>query len=509
MRLSNKILAAFVVALAIVFFAFVAFSVLDNYLKAFFLLVDLVACGALLKRLTGVEGYYGLLLLRGEKGFKTMRVIATRFARESRFVADWGFAVGFGVPYSLLVFRKHLKRFLALAVCALAFEAFFFFAQPAGAFDSLLLVSFALAVLVGLFGLGFFLLAQHAFAVLTVPGTTPGVTLLIPFLTVPWQAVFAIIIIAVVHELAHGVLCNVERLRLKSSGLLLFGFLPVGAFVEPDEEKFKRITLQKKRRILSAGSASNLVFFLVFLVAASLAALALQQTIASVEIEKTLVPQFVVGEKIFSVDGIPVKSADALKVMLVKKASAGEGTAEFATSASEKRASFVRVVIQRVRPDSPAAGVLHEGEEILRVNAANASDVASLRAALANASAGDVAVLETSEGVKRVTLAVGGKLGVELAQEIAFDARDVPRVGFEWVYVLLSFLAIVFSYTFMLNFVLALVNLLPIIITDGQRIIFEEFSAAFGKKNGFRVSLAFSAAALALLALNALPWFLK
>ncbi|NYZ78361.1 hypothetical protein H0N96_03095 [Candidatus Micrarchaeota archaeon] len=257
MRL-NKILTALVVIAAIVFFALVAVSSLDNFLKAVFMLADLMACGALLKRLAEIEGYYGLLLLRSEKGFNTMTLVAKRLPRASRFLADWGFTVGFGLPYSLFVFRKQkqLKRFAALALAAIAFEAFFFLAQPTGSLNSLLLLTFAVTALAGLFGMGFLLLAQHAFNVLTVPGTAPGVTLLIPFVTVPWEAIFAIVIIMIVHELAHGVLCRIEKIRLRSSGLLLLGFLPIGAFVEPDEKQLAKAALPKKRRILAAGSAS-------------------------------------------------------------------------------------------------------------------------------------------------------------------------------------------------------------------------------------------------------------
>ncbi|NYZ77909.1 site-2 protease family protein, partial [Candidatus Micrarchaeota archaeon] len=282
----------------------------------------------------------------------------------------------------------------------------------------------------------------------------------------------------------------------------------IGAFVEPDEKQLAKAALPKKRRILAAGSASNLFFFIAFLFLAAATAFALQQTIAGVAVEKTLVPQFAVGEKIIAVDGISVKSADALKTTLVAKATAGTSAAVFETSAGVKNVAFARLLIQSVKQGSPSQGVLQAGEEIKRVNGVNASEVASLRAALANAREGDVAVLETSEGVKRVTLGAGGKLGVELVQELGFEARNIPKTGLDWLYALLSFLAIVFFWTYSLNFILALVNLLPIVITDGQRIVFEEARAKFGKKNGLRISLAFSAIALALLALNALPWFL-
>jgi len=513
---AKNFVAVLVVLAAVVFFALIAFSSLDNYLKAFFLLIDLIACGALLKRLTGIEGYYGLLLLRGEKGFRTMQWVANHFPKESRFLADWGFTVGFGVPYALFAFRKQSgKRRAVVSLAAIAFQLFFFFSQFASASSGLnssnALVWLTLLVLLstGLFGTGFLLLAQHAFEVLTIPGTAPGVTLLLPFVTVPWEAVFAIVIIMIVHELAHGVLCYIEKLRVKSSGLLLFGFLPIGAFVEPDEKQLSRTNLLKKRRILAVGSASNLLFFMIFLALAASVTFAVQQTISKVVVEKNTLPAFANGEAITAVDGIQIRSAEQLSSLLVLKAYGGNVTSVFETSAGVKQAAFARLVVQKIRVGSPASGVLKEKQEIKRVNGMPVADVVSLRAALSNAREGDVVVLETSEGVKRVTLGPGGKLGVELGEEIGFEARNVPREGFAWLYALLSFLAIVFFWTYSLNFILAVVNLLPIVITDGQRIVFEEARAKFGKKNGLRVSLAFSAIALALLVLNALPWFLK
>ena len=69
-----------------------------------------------------------------------------------------------------------------------------------------------------------------------------------PGVTIPIEAIVAVAVIAIVHETAHGVMCVIAKLRLQSSGALLLGWLPIGAFVEPDEKAFKR--LKEKERDL-------------------------------------------------------------------------------------------------------------------------------------------------------------------------------------------------------------------------------------------------------------------
>ena len=68
-----------------------------------------------------------------------------------------------------------------------------------------------------------------------------------------------------VHEFAHGFAASKDNIPIKSSGLL--GFLVMfGAFVEPDEEAFEKEATPKARmRLLAAGSYSNIIWSFVFL----------------------------------------------------------------------------------------------------------------------------------------------------------------------------------------------------------------------------------------------------
>jgi membrane-associated protease RseP (regulator of RpoE activity) len=100
--------------------------------------------------------------------------------------------------------------------------------------------------------------------VLVLPGTTiPGIGYLSFF-----YFIISILILAVVHEFAHGVVARAHDLEIKSSG---FAFLAVlvpiipAAFVEPDEKKLMKREPVVQYSILSAGPISNVVLALVFL----------------------------------------------------------------------------------------------------------------------------------------------------------------------------------------------------------------------------------------------------
>jgi membrane-associated protease RseP (regulator of RpoE activity) len=61
----------------------------------------------------------------------------------------------------------------------------------------------------------------------------PGLNEYIPIV---WGAI-AIMVMLVVHELAHAVLCRAEGVSVKSMGVLLLGIIPIGGFAEPEEEE--------------------------------------------------------------------------------------------------------------------------------------------------------------------------------------------------------------------------------------------------------------------------------
>lgn len=75
----------------------------------------------------------------------------------------------------------------------------------------------------------------------------------------------AVAIVVVLHETAHGITAITEKVSVKSAGLAL-ALAFFGGFVEPEEHDFEKSSKTSKLRIVSAGSAINLVTGLLVLV---------------------------------------------------------------------------------------------------------------------------------------------------------------------------------------------------------------------------------------------------
>ena len=95
--------------------------------------------------------------------------------------------------------------------------------------------------------------------------TAQGVALVLPGTTIPGLGVLSfsfwiitLFIIALVHEFSHGVVARAHRIKVKSSGLVLFGPI-IGAFVEPDEKKLVKEDPVVQYSVFSAGPFSNIL----------------------------------------------------------------------------------------------------------------------------------------------------------------------------------------------------------------------------------------------------------
>lgn len=99
---------------------------------------------------------------------------------------------------------------------------------------------------------------------------TPVVTPLIPGIEIGGlklpliEGIIAISIAALVHELAHAQMLVSLNRKIKSWGLALLGPI-LAAFVEPDEEEFKKDKPINRIMVLSAGPAVNIILGLIFL----------------------------------------------------------------------------------------------------------------------------------------------------------------------------------------------------------------------------------------------------
>ncbi|MFB6097196.1 MAG: site-2 protease family protein [Haloferacaceae archaeon] len=86
----------------------------------------------------------------------------------------------------------------------------------------------------------------------------PGVNPFLPLSVAP-EIVFGLLVGLVVHEGGHGLLCRVEDIDVESMGLVFLTIIPVGAFVEPDEESQRRASRGARSRMFAAGVTNNFV----------------------------------------------------------------------------------------------------------------------------------------------------------------------------------------------------------------------------------------------------------
>lgn len=105
-------------------------------------------------------------------------------------------------------------------------------------------------------------------------GETIPVVPILPGITLPlnWLPYFfaAATIIILTHEFAHGIAARIEKVPIKSAGIMA-ALVFFGGFVEPDEEKLEKARKSSKLRIIAAGSSTNFVtFLLVMLLVAGL-----------------------------------------------------------------------------------------------------------------------------------------------------------------------------------------------------------------------------------------------
>ena len=83
----------------------------------------------------------------------------------------------------------------------------------------------------------------------------PGINEYVPSTLAVW---LAFIITIAVHEFGHGILCRVENIKVKTMGALV-AVIPIGFFVEPDEEELDKTKGMPKVRMFGAGITNNLV----------------------------------------------------------------------------------------------------------------------------------------------------------------------------------------------------------------------------------------------------------
>lgn len=435
--------------------ATVAVLVIDYYAKFgiatqwFVALVSLFAVGIAIKEMNGLQGWLFIYLLGSRKGLNfidRLSKVGRRFWSE---MAVWGLVLSLGA-ISYFVFRRMISKkqyafgLLSLAVILFLVLPYLSVALPLINIPQLqsaissssaqqginyLGIAFdAITIITGFAGYVFIALIYNAasilygiasFLVFAANGTirtslltsqVPGVAPIIPGIDIPlFAGIISLATILIVHEFSHGLLAREAKVKLKSLGLLVFGIIPVGAFVEPDEKQISKLNKLKQTKIFSAGISANFVTMLVFFAL-------------------TLVFMYLFMPGIIKSSGVFI-------------ASTTKGL--------------------------PAYNAIPAGTQLLYWNGYKIQNLGNLSAATINETPNSTVKLVTSNGTysfvsKAVNYSTKGMIGVNLYQSQTMETGFYP----DTVY----FLYTLFALAFMLNFLVAVVNLLPLPGFDGWRI---------------------------------------
>jgi len=93
----------------------------------------------------------------------------------------------------------------------------------------------------------------------------PGINPIIPV----GYGILALVVGVVLHELSHGVVARSQGIGVKTIGVL-WCVVPVGAFVEQDDDDMQAAPRRKRDRVAAAGVLANFALAVAFFVALSL-----------------------------------------------------------------------------------------------------------------------------------------------------------------------------------------------------------------------------------------------
>jgi membrane-associated protease RseP (regulator of RpoE activity) len=183
--------------------------------------------------------------------------------------------------------------------------------------------------------IGLYLICSSLFTLLWTPVARdvtrelgPGAYLLLPginpFLPIlyGWLAIVSAIM---VHEGAHGIIARNRGFNVKSSGLLFFLVIPIGAFVDVDEEQIAKAESKDSLRVMAAGVAGNIAVALACLLALLVIVNGLAPVVDGVHVygveegmpawEAGLLP----GDVFVSVDNVTIDNYDTLNATIANK----------------------------------------------------------------------------------------------------------------------------------------------------------------------------------------------
>ena len=487
----------------------------------------LYASGQVLERIIPLERYSVFHLIRSTKFLEVFDLLASKFSTVSIMLADLGLVVAYGLfSYPLLrgaygrkarlvlfvsgfLVQTTILAFMLPAVFSLIFIVLPSVNVPAqkvaaipgdGISQYLVLLPFLASYVIGLGGLTLFSLLTYGFGILaSVAGSVggsgaqlcqiaPGATLIIPGINLPFvEGILALIIIMVVHEGAHSVLARVLKVPVTSAGVVLLGTIPVGAFVDPDEAKLGLLSALDQARILVAGSMSNLLTAFVALL---------------------LLAGFLLGTKDY-------RAGVVITEPFSNPCANSTNTPSITNNTNTTNPTTTTSINSSLSNQSqPPPQMLSRGLVITKINGTSIDDLESLifkpgeNVSLETANGTMLSVVADSYGRIHGSLApyrliTSSGVGVIVySYSLGTVVKGPAQFLFYYPGWLGNFLLNVLGLTLVLNFIIATVNLLPVPMFDGHRIVSHVV-------NHKQAMTAISLIVVLAFLVNFLPWLFK
>ena len=251
----------------------------------------------------------------------------------------------------------------------------------------------------------------------------PGVNDFLPLSVAP-EIVLGLLIGMVVHEGGHGLLCRVEDIEIDSMGVALFALIPVGAFVEPDEDDVEAGDRGPRTRMYAAGILNNLIvtivaFALLFGPVVGAIVVADGASVGGVYPNSAADDAAIsAGDRIVMIDDQPVEANGELQDAL---ATAGSATVSVTLGDGTETTVEQRPLVTRMVADSPFAtgnngdsgddSRLTTDDTIQAVDGAAVQTTAEIQAAVAAADS-PVVDITAETGDSGDTKRVSGPVGV-------------------------------------------------------------------------------------------------
>jgi membrane-associated protease RseP (regulator of RpoE activity) len=191
---------------------------------------------------------------------------------------------------------------------------FFLALVPFVAGIALYLITTALIALINNPAIGEVVQEMGLGSILLLPGINPMLPIVYGWI--------AIVVAIVIHEGAHGIIARNNGFNVKSSGLLFFFVIPIGAFVDVDEEQLKTAKAKPSLKVMAAGVGGNVLLGVACLVCLLVLVGSLTPLVTGVYVSSVTadMPAVAAGlqasDVIVSIDNVSISSSTDLRTVL-------------------------------------------------------------------------------------------------------------------------------------------------------------------------------------------------